>query len=144
MEAVAVETVNPRTEPVTVRELKPAEFYKLATLPPFNTDGIPAFGHTRVLVAETENKTIVGYWIIFDAVHVEPVWVAEEYRKRPGLARRGWKKVWEMLSSANVPYAFATILDRDAMPNESLALRLGFTRLPGALYCIRVKTGRES
>lgn len=127
---------------VSVRVLDPSEYHLLAYLPPFNTEGIPNFGHTTVVVMEdNEVGRIVGYWMLFDAVHVEPLWIHEDYRKRPGVGRRLWRKVRDILVGANVPGAFAMILDHDAVPNVSMAKRLGFTKIEGELYYIRVKEG---
>lgn len=145
---MATEVLNPseaRTREVTIRELGPEEMHVLATLPPFNVEGIPAFGHTRIVVAQdVEGGNIVAYWFIFDAVHVEPLWVDPNYRKRPGMARRLWGRVREILEETKVPGAFAMVHDADAMPNASQAIRLGFKRLPGDLYYLRVSDGREA
>jgi len=145
---MATEVMSPsqaRDREVVIRELGPDEMHVIGTLPPFNTEGIPAFGHTRVVVAQDKvSGAFVGYWFLFDAVHVEPVWIDPNYRKRPSLIRRLWGKVREILETGDVPGAWATIMHADTMPNAAQAVRLGFKRIPGDLYYLRVSDGREA
>ncbi len=145
---MATEVMSPsegRTREVIIRELGPDEVHLLYTLPPFNVEGVPAFGHSRVIVGQDkETGAIVAYWFIFDAVHVEPVWIDFNFRKRPGLIRRLWGKVREVLEESKVPGAFAMVDNAAVMPNASQAVRLGFKRLPGELYYLRLSDGREA
>lgn len=121
----------------TVRELPPEEWAKVAHLEPFASQGLPAPEHSRIIVAEQEG-TIVAYWGAFSAIHVEPLWVHPDHRRRPGLVRRLWSGVVSTLQSAGVRTAFACIADVDAAQNVPLALRQGFQRIPGDLYFVRI------
>lgn len=130
-------TLLTRTVPA-VRELPPEEWAKVAHLEPFLTAGLPSPEHSRIIVAEQEG-VIVAFWGLFTAVHVEPLWIREDHRQRPGLVRRLWAAVVTTLRSAQVGTAFACIADADAARNIPLALRHGFARVPGDLYVVRVK-----
>ena len=88
-------------------------------------------------MAEQEG-TIVAYWGIFTAIHIEPLWIHPDYRSRAGLVRRLWTEVTATLQAANVRTAFACIADVDAAKNVPLALRHGFTRIQGDLYFVRI------
>lgn len=122
----------------TVRELPWEEWGKVAHLEPFASQGLPAPEHSRIIVAEQEG-TIVAYWGLFSAIHVEPLWIHPDHRKRPGLVRRLWLAVVETLRGAGVRTAFACIADVDAAQNVPLALRHGFVRIQGDLYFVQIK-----
>ena len=144
---MATEVMTPaegRDREVVIRELGPDEVHLLYTLPPFNVQGVPAFGHSRVVVAQdVESGQIVGYWFVFDAVHVEPLWVDPDHR-RGGVASRLWSKVMDILTESKVPGAFLMV-DHDAvLPTATQAMRKGFKRLTGDLYYLRVSNGREA
>src|SRR5262245_6700815 len=66
----------------TVRVLPPAEWSRLARHEPFATTGLPSPDHWRIIVAEV-GLDIVGFTCLYEAVHMEPLWVAPEYRLRP-------------------------------------------------------------
>jgi hypothetical protein len=125
---------------IVVRELPPAEFPLLLASPLFQHFGLPDLTHTRAIVAqEAGSGKLVAYWLIFDAVHVEPLWIAEEHRKRPGLARRQWKGVQDVLVETGTPTAYAMIAENDMAANLPQATRLGFRKVPGQLFFIDVK-----
>lgn len=137
---------TPQAEPhreTRVRELHSSEFWKLQYLPMFQ-DGVPALGHTRVIVLETPGEDrdadwlIVGYWFLFDAVHIEPLWIAPEFRKNPGSGRKLWRKVFDVLKSLPIGAAWACIQHTDQEANEEMALRLGFAKLPASVYVLKL------
>ncbi len=126
----------------TVRLLTGEEYQRLLSFEPFQSGGLPSPEVSRILVAELDGA-IVGFWGLFNAVHVEPLWIAEEHRKRPGLVRRLWSAVADQLRSVGVYTAFACIADRDAAQNVPLAMRLGFERVQGDLYVVRIQPQPE-
>lgn len=119
------------------RDLPPEDWHRLATFWPF-TDGLPDPRFSRIIVAEVGGPggEIRAFWTVMTCVHVEPVWIHPDDRKRPGLVRRLWTAVHTLLLDLDVRVAFACILDKDAAQNVPLALRLGFQKLRGDLYAI--------
>jgi len=120
-----------------IKILAAEEYHLLATVPPFDTVGVPAPDAGTFVVAIVNNE-IIAYWSIFLAVHVEPMWIKEEHRSRVGLIRRLWNGVLEVLDSFKVLNAFATIKYADVLQSLPAALRLGFKRYYGDLYTINV------
>ncbi len=121
-----------------IRELPPEEWSRLLAFQPFDTQGLPPTPTSRIMVAEVGGPggAIVGYWGIFMAIHIEPLWIAPEYRKRPGVVRRMWRGIQSLLADLGADTAFACIFEADA-PNKPLAQKLGFVEAPGKLYFIR-------
>lgn len=126
-----------------IRELEPREYALLGKVGMFEQMGLPDMAHAKAVVAITKGPSpeIVAYWIIFDAVHVEPLWVKEEYRKAMGLGlgRRLWGVVQKILVDCGINLAFAIIADQDAAVNMPYATRLGFKRIPGQPFFVEVK-----
>jgi ribosomal protein S18 acetylase RimI-like enzyme len=120
-----------------VRDLPAEEWEKLRAFEPWATQGLPSEEHSRIIVAE-QGGAIIAYWGIFTAIHVEPLWIHPDHRRRPGLVRRLWGSVVATLQGAGIRTAFACIADADAAQNVPLALRRGFERMPGDLYFVHV------
>ena len=119
-----------------VRELPRAEFGKLAACDPFvpyawKLEKIRA----RVIDAETaETGQIVACWAAFDAVHLDPLWIAAAYRRRPKLALQLLDAMRAVLAECGVSSALAIIADPTV---AAMAERLGFEPIPGQLYLLR-------
>jgi hypothetical protein len=128
---------------VIVRDLPAEEFHRLQGIGLFEIYDLPNMQHSRAVVGEEVypdgSHKIVAYWLVFDAVHVEPLWIHPDHRKKPGFARRLWKGVQDVLVATGVPIAFACIADNDAAENLPQALRLGFKKIPGSLFFIEVR-----
>lgn len=121
----------------TTRELLRSEWHKLLTVPPFNTLGeLPNPDHARVAAIFDDDDNIKAYWYIFDAIHVEPLWISEEYRKKPMLAKELLSLVRTMLAEANATVAFGIIKTEDFITHVPMAQRLGFKAVPGNLFYI--------
>jgi hypothetical protein len=122
------------------RMLPTEEWWRLLPFEPFVRGGLPSPDATRIIVAEVDGPggEIRAFWTITGCVHVEPVWIHPEERKRPGLVRGLWRQVLETLRENGVVSAFACIMDRDAAANTPLVMRLGFQKLPGDLYLLLV------
>ncbi len=120
---------------VQTRLLPVAEWPTLAALPG------PLFGvtitldpdHARVVVVE-DAQTIVGYWVAFNTVHAEPLWIAEEYRTNPAVGRGLLSAMMATLQECQVRYVFAIIGTQDLATTGALAERIGLTPIPGTLY----------
>ena len=125
---------------VTVRVLPPEEFELLKHLPPFDKSGLPNPERSWPVVAQDQKGNIVGYWWVYLGAHVEPVWIAEEFRAKPGLLRRMWRGVHGILEKIGHSVAYGVILDQD-IPTGTLgqALRLGFQAIPGKLYFVNAE-----
>jgi hypothetical protein len=76
--------------------------------------------------------SIVAYWPIFYALHLEPLWIAEDHRHQVG--RLLLTLMEQTLTTLGKPVAFA-VIDPDT-PVLALAERLGFDRVPGDLYYV--------
>ena len=129
----------------TVRELSPDEFARLSRVTPFDQlvleIGEIDWRHTKMVVAETPAGEIVAYWLLFDAVHVEPVWIHPQHRTRVGLIRRLWRAVYQALQGSGVEGAFA-ICAEDGLSYQ-LAQRLGFRPMGGRLMYLVVDKAKR-
>jgi len=113
-----------------VRDLPADEWHKLKQVPlGINPD--PSI--YRAIVCE-ENGQIIACWFAYQATHVEPVWIHPDHRKRPGVIRRLWGTVVQLLKDCNVDVAFCTVADEVAMTSLPLVLRLGFKKVPGDCF----------
>lgn len=122
------------------RELPVDEWNKITTVPQFAHGATPDPAAARVLVAQDQTTgNIVAYWFVFTAVHVEPVWIAEDYRHRPSVVRRLWSGVKRILTSINCDLAFCCVNYDAPWANASMAQRLGFRRLPTDLYFLKTR-----
>lgn len=98
----------------------------------------------RALVAAVEvDGTIVAYWPVWRAVHAEPVWVAEAYRKSPVVIKALLAELEKALDEMGDPVAFAIIGETDILTSGRYAMRLGFERVPGDLFFLMRQPGVE-
>lgn len=122
------------SDTVTVRELSVDEWTKLASVHPYSKIGLPDIAHSRVVVGFNTAEEIVAYWVVFEAVHVEPFWIRDDYRKRVGVLRRLWTSVLNILRDSSIPFAFAVVKDDMLPTNGDMASRLGFKEMDGKLF----------
>ncbi len=66
---------------MTIREIEPQEWERLAPVYEVNGDRLPPTASSRVFIAECEGK-IVGMCGLNVIAHVGPLWVDPEYRGR--------------------------------------------------------------
>lgn len=121
-----------------VRELPAEEYPRLSTLSGplagiFTSGHLPSPDSTRFIIAEHAGQ-IVAYWPIFNAVHMEPLWIDPAHRGDGVIGRALIEGAVEALKGAHVGYAFAIIGDQDQPANGQMAERLGFDKVPGTLY----------
>ena len=146
----ALSTAPPHPHPtlhpsgLRIRELPSTEWDRFREHPPFNVLGLPDPKRSRVLVGEDHVGKIRAYWFLFSAVHVEPFWIDEEYRKRPSLIRQLWTRVRNILMETENKVAFAIIEDGASLEqNSSYVERLGFFHVPGRLYMLSTEEGLD-
>jgi len=127
-----------------VRELPPCEFARLRKAGGPLGDALrtqlqlPDPDHTRIGVVEDATGAIKGYVVLFDALHVEPVWFDEDIRHRPKLGAKMLDWVIQELRGTGAEAAFGIILEADQATVAPFAAKLGFTPLPGQLYAVRI------
>jgi ribosomal protein S18 acetylase RimI-like enzyme len=128
---------------LTVRELPVVEWPRVQHLAHAAFQQTPVLdpNELKIMVAETSSGEIVGYVVAYTCVHVEPIWVHEDYRRKPGVIRKLWRGAAQMLQRSGITFAFATIGIHDAPSNQALAQHLGFTRLPADLYALEIPPG---
>lgn len=86
-----------------------------------------------VAVVEVD-EVIVAYWVCWYALHLEPLWIREDYRKHPGVATGLIDQVREVVDASHEPAAFAVIEGENLEAVGAYAARLGFQEAPGKLY----------
>lgn len=87
-----------------------------------------------VIAIEVDGQ-IIAYWPAFYALHLEPLWIKDEFRKSPGVNRALLELVASVVTRTEEPVAFAIIENPEA-ESFHLADRLGFARVPGDLYYV--------
>ena len=115
--------------PYTVREIPPAERVALqirGVLPPV----LPAGDHAMILV-ETAGRNFVGRWMALDAVVLEGLFIAPEYRGKYGAAKRLLYGMLDRLRQRNIREVVTLIQDPAV---ELLAEKAGFVPLDGRLW----------
>lgn len=87
----------------------------------------------RVAVVEVDQQ-IVAYWVVWYALHLEPLWIKEEHRRSAGVAAGLLSALEEAVRSTGEPSAFCVIEEENLAAIEPYAARLGFQEAPGKLY----------
>lgn len=116
-----------------LRQLKPSEYGRLKGLRgsglPDNDEWIPDPKFSTVIIAEKKGE-IVGFWVIQEMVHVDPVWTKEDYRGN--LTWRMWNKVKGLIGDGPV-YVFLEPTHSGWEKKKTAIKHLGFTYV-GQLY----------
>lgn len=86
-----------------------------------------------VAVVEVDGK-IVAYWVIWYALHVEPLWITPEYRKHPAVVGGLVRQMQQVVEETLEPAAFCVIEAENLEAVAPYADRLGFQQAPGKLY----------
>ena len=126
---------------VTSRILPPAEVQRVidAGGPLKDLQVDPArVSQMTVVVSEVDGQ-IVGYWLAWYGLHVEPLWIHEAYRKHPGVARGLQEVMADTIAARGEACVFCCINDGDAESMAPYATRLGFHPAPGRLYYLTVQ-----
>jgi hypothetical protein len=84
-------------------------------------------------VVEVDGR-IVAYWVVWKAVHVEPLWVTPAHRKQPAVIRGIVEAMQDAVALTGETTAFCVIERENAEVVAQYATRLGFLPAPGSLY----------
>lgn len=122
-------------EEITVRELPKEEWDLLRQIPEVK-DALPDPRVSSCIVAQEPDGTIVGYAFLYVALHIGPMELAEKYRKKPGILRKIWRGVRDVMARCGYPLGYSVIMDYNLPNVGSMAMRLGFQKIPGALYFV--------
>jgi len=117
----------------TIRLLKPSEYGRLKGLRgsglPDNDEWVPDPKFSSVVIAELKGK-IVGFWVIQEMIHVDPVWTDPDYRGN--LTWRMWNKVKGLIGHSPV-YVFLQPTYSGWQKKKTAIKHLGFDYV-GQLY----------
>lgn len=92
-----------------------------------------------IAVVEVDG-VIVAYWVVWYAMHLEPLWVHPDHRKSPAVIKNIVAQVQDIVVASEAPAAFCIVEDVEA--GEAVAQyadRLGFQQAPGQLYYVVVQ-----
>lgn len=90
-----------------------------------------------------EGGQILGYWCLYNAVHLEPLYLDPEARHRHGVVRALWGGVLGRMRELGITAAHATVGDADLATNLPLATKLGFQVIPGTALFLDVTGAKE-
>lgn len=93
----------------------------------------------KIAVVEVDG-VIVAYWVLWTALHLEPLWITEEFRKSPSVVKHLFLATMNAAEATGEPAAFAVIEETNLEAVGELATRLGFAPAPGALYYLVLRT----
>lgn len=119
-----------------VRQLPPAEWDRLQTAPgPVQAiAGLdPTTDPAHFVVIEDLTGAIVGYWALFPAWHVEPLYMDVAVRHHPKVAMALIGAMTSLLQSLRIESAYAVVKDSVLPVNGPMAEALGFYR-EGTLF----------
>lgn len=86
------------------------------------------------IAAVEVNGQIVAYWVLWKALHLEPLWITEEFRQHPAVALNLIQTMEEAALATGEPAGFAVIEQENLATVGQYAERIGFQRAPGLLY----------
>ena len=86
-----------------------------------------------IAVVEVDDQ-IVAYWVVWYALHTEPLWIHEDYRKSPGVVGGLVGELQRIVEATGEPSAFAVIGEENLAQLGAAAARLGFYEAPGKLF----------
>jgi hypothetical protein len=115
----------------TVRELPPEDWSRLAGVAYFRDHPLPDPATARILVVETPDGTLAGFWIAMNVVMLEGLYILPEHRKKVGVAKRLLGGMLSLLDTCGVTTAFTLTVDPLV---TRLAERHGFPRLPATVH----------
>lgn len=87
----------------------------------------------RIACVEVDGR-IVAYWVLWTALHLEPLWITDEFRKSPVVVKHLLLATLDAAEQSGEPAAFAVIEETNLEAVGELATKLGFVQAPGALY----------
>src|SRR5262245_29759736 len=104
---MSAEVVSFKDKGLFVEEIPPARWPELfGAHEPFKSCGFPDPNNTRAIAVLDREGRLRAYWWLVTAVHLEPLWIAPEDRRNPGLIRTLWNKVKEVARANGVASGF--------------------------------------
>lgn len=131
---------------ITRRTLDPAEVQKaIEAGGPLKDLQIQADKLKEMAIAVVEvDGVIVAYWVVWFALHTEPLWIHEDYRKHPRVVGGIVGEMQRIVEASGEPSAFCVIEDGEtAEIVRQYADRLGFHRAPGTLHYLVLQPAPE-
>lgn len=95
---------------------------------------------SMIVAAVEVDGVIVAYWVVWRALHVEPLWVTEAYRKHPAVIKGIVEAMQDAVALTGEPSAFCVIEPENAAVVGQYATRLGFLPAEGSLYYLVPQT----
>lgn len=130
---------------ITTRTLPPEDAHlAIAAGGPFQELQVQAdkLKEMSIAVVEVDGR-IVAYWCVWYALHVEPLWVHEDYRKSPGVIGGIVTEMQKIVEATHEPAAFCVIEAENLAEIGGYATRLGFQEAPGRLYYVILQPAAE-
>lgn len=93
-------------------------------------------------VVEVDGE-IVAYWVVWYALHVEPLWIQPAYRKHPAVVRGIVEAMQAIVEQSGELAAFCVIEQEHLQTVAGYATRLGFHPAPGLLYYLVLQPAPE-
>lgn len=87
----------------------------------------------KVTVVEIDGA-IVAYWVLFTALHAEPLWVKAEWRRSPSVINGIVQAMLQEAARTTEPAIFSLVEPANAEVVGEYARRLGFEEVPGTLF----------
>lgn len=131
---------------VTTRILDPEETQRAIDAGgPLAEVGATAEGlkEMRVAVAEVDGA-IVAYWVVWYALHIEPLWIHPDHRRAPRVVAGIVQEMERLVGATGEPSAFAVLEQENVDLLARAAMRLGFHEAPGKLYYVVVQPPVEA
>lgn len=86
-----------------------------------------------VAAVEVDDR-IVAYWVLWKALHLEPLWIAPDHRHSPSVVSGLIGALQQAAEASGEPAGFAVIEEPNLSVIAPYAERLGFLEAPGKLY----------
>lgn len=130
---------------IVARTLPPEENYRaIEAGGPLQEVGIPPEQLARMSVAVVEvDGVIVAYWVVWYALHVEPLWIREDHRKSVAVVKGLVDAMHGIVEASGEAAAFCVIDPENWATVGDYAERFGFYEAPGRLYYLVVQPPAE-
>lgn len=77
---------------------------------------------------------IVAYWVVWYALHAEPLWVKPEFRKHPAVIKHVVGVMHDIVAASEEPAIYCQVEPADVELVAPYAERLGFYEAPGKFF----------
>lgn len=83
-----------------------------------------------------DDGVIVAYWVVWYALHTEPIWVREDHRHSPAVIGGLIDQMETIVKATSAATAFCVIEEENVGVVDKYVERLGYLKAPGTLYYI--------